>query len=102
MSLTIGYMISLMRLRALNIASCSRTYAAFWPARFGHSGLLLLPFTPWQAVHTAAFVEPASAEPTIDSAAVADWTMLSPMQTKAAAKLNENLLSIMVLRAPWK
>src|SRR3982751_6668211 len=68
----------------------------------GHSGLLLLPFTPWHAVHTAAFVAPASAEPTIVSAAVAELTMPRPRQTKAAARLNENLLSIMVLRAPWK
>src|SRR5512144_1645018 len=54
----------------------------------GHSGLTLLPFTPWQAVQTAALLAPASAEPVTASA--------------AADRLNENLLSIMVLRAPLK
>src|SRR6185295_1127936 len=97
-----GYMISLTRLRALNMASCSRMYAAFWPARLGHSGLLLLPLTPWQAVHTAALVAPASAEPLTASSAVAVEVIPKPAKTNAAARLNENLLSIMVLQAPWK
>ncbi len=99
-SFTMGYMSSLMRLRSRIITSCSRTYAAFWPAMFGHSGLTLLPFTPWQAVHTAALLAPASAEPTSESAARAVLANARPAQMKAAARLNENLLSIMVLRAP--
>src|SRR6187455_3327896 len=68
----------------------------------GHSGLTLLPFTPWQAVQTAALLAPASAEPAIASAATEVLANARPVQTNAAARLNENLLSIMVLRAPLK
>src|ERR1044072_4661567 len=88
--------------------------AAFWPARFGHSGLTLLPLTPWQAVHTAAaLVAPASAEPvtlagevTASSAVAVEVTAnparTSPAHSCLATDFMENRLSIMILRAPWK
>src|SRR5512134_139275 len=99
-----GNITGLLRFFALNIANCSRRYAAFWPARLGHSGLALLPFGPWHATHTAALAAPASAEPVTaaGSLAVATCTMDKATQAKTPARPLENLLSIMVLRAPRK
>src|SRR4051794_15006799 len=97
---TIGNMIGLLRCLALNIASCSRMYTAFWPARLGHSGFALFPLTPWQAVQTADFVAPASAFPLTASSAATEPA--AKKERTIAASATENLLSIMVLRAPWK
>src|SRR5512146_228432 len=95
-----GCITGLLRFFALNIASCSRRYAAFCPARTGHSGFVLFPFTPWHAVHTAAFVAPASAEPLTPSAP--KDAEANEAKASVAATVTKNLLSIMVLRAPWK
>src|SRR4029079_19602253 len=81
---TMGCMTGLLRFLALNMPSCSRMYTAFWPARLGHSGLELLPLTPWQAVQTAALVAPASADPTTvpEEAAAAPVSAAAAMPAK--------------------
>src|SRR4029077_18371148 len=49
-----------------NRRSCPAMYTAFWPASRGQSGLVLLPFGPWQAAHTAALVAPSAALPWVN------------------------------------
>jgi len=41
---TIGCMRALIRSPSRNAVICRRRYFSFWPAKFGHSGLLLIPF----------------------------------------------------------
>ena len=44
-------------------------YTALWPASRGQSGLVLLPFGPWQAEHTADLVAPSAALPWVNGKA---------------------------------
>src|SRR5579863_7920209 len=53
-----GRMTGLLRTPERNRRSCSAMYTALCPARRGQSGLVLLPFGPWQEEHTAALVAP--------------------------------------------
>src|SRR5580692_8527631 len=64
-ALTIGIMTGLARAPDLNMRSCSAMYTALCPASRGHSGLVLLPATPWQAAHTAALVAPSATLPCV-------------------------------------
>jgi hypothetical protein len=38
-------------------------YTSGWPARFGASGCMLRPLTPWQVAQICAFCLPAAASP---------------------------------------
>src|SRR5579862_3170743 len=58
-----GFIIGLLRTPDLNSRSCSAMYTALWPASRGQSGLVLLPFGPWHAIHTAALVAPSASLP---------------------------------------
>jgi hypothetical protein len=55
---------------------------------FGHSGLELLPSTPWQAAHVKALALPASAEPSTKlSARSGVAASMSPVSTNSDAIL---------------
>ena len=66
-----GCITGLARTPERNSRSCCAMYTAFWPARRGHSGLVLLPSGPWQAAHTAALVAPSAALPLVNGKSLA-------------------------------
>src|SRR5262245_2162501 len=90
-------MTGLLRLPDLKKWSCSDMYFAPWPARFGHSGLVvLLPVMPWHAPQAAALAAPASAVPS------ASADRLRPRPAMAARRRNtfmlEAPLSVVLVR----
>src|SRR6185437_4535226 len=58
-----GFMIGLLRVPSRNRRNWAAMYTALWPARRGHSGLVLFPLGPWQEEHTADFVAPSATLP---------------------------------------
>src|SRR4249919_949092 len=76
-----GAITGLVRLPSLKNLSCWLRYRSLCPARFGQSGVVLLPLGPWQAEQTAALVAPSAAP-----SAGAEAAMLMP--ARAATNLH--------------
>src|SRR4029077_17279534 len=61
-----GIMTGFGRAPERNRRSCPAMYTALWPASRGQSGVVLLPFGPWHAAHTAALVAPSAGLPWVN------------------------------------